>query len=435
MPRILIAALLLAGCFDDEPTLHSVPPPSIAPPSTIEPPEAPPLPPAPSPWELITPGEFPDVYFGVSWSEWPCDDMLDGDGADPNVDGDIWGPCPSNLAVIDLMGQVVAEFEWPGEADDEVPWWSEWNHLTMQQAGPGQFLVVAENWGNDPDEDNDGFWQGTRWQAWIADAVDGSFTEVLSWDPASGYIRITESGRLIPMDSIGTWIHVGVWQEDPDWLLIWGGEGNCANDGAGLTSLTMTHRSRPMDLGRMWSVDELLPEDLAEREGTLWPWAMQSGIDENGDGQLLLGVADNYCMEVQGEHELIAWTPEGISWRTQPGLDTWPMEASFAGWNGGGALTMAYAQDDGTGGRWKVSGPTGVQEGDLPMDRWNYRAGPMLDPAGPTFATLGNNATVEGDVIDIYHQGEKVWSIEELRFGLQPRRVYLRDVVMLPPAY
>ncbi len=430
MLRPLIALVFLAACSSEEPTLFTAPPPGeivTAPPSG--PPVGPPPPPAPSPWELITPGEFPDVYFGVVWSEWPCDNTLDGNNADPGVDGDIWGPCPSSMAVVDLMGQVVAEFDLP-DNDDETPWWSNWNHVSIKPAGPGQFLVVAEFWGDDI-PDADGFWQGTQWQGFIADAYDGSFTKVLSWNPMSGYIRIEESGRLLPMDAYGTWIHVGVWQEDPDWLLIWGGYGNCYDNGGGLRSLTMTHRSRPMDLGRMWTVDELLPPDLAAQETTLWPWAMESGVDEEGRGQLLLGVTGSGCEEVPVEPELLGWTPDGVAWRAQPGIETWPMTATFAGWGGGGALTMAPMPSDGLSVEWRVSGPDGVRSGEMGYDRWSYRAGPMLDPVGPTFATIGAKSQGVGDAIDIVHAGEVVWSIESLRFGLQDRDVYLRDVVLL----
>lgn len=432
--RFLMLAVLLAACSSDEPTLYEYVAPTVPVAAPWEPPPPPPVPPVPSPWEAITPGQFPDVYFAVVWSDYPCDDLLDGDGADPLV-GDIWGPCPSSLAIVDLMGQVIAEFDWPAESDEDSdqPWWNSYNHLALQPAGPGRVLVVAENWGDELDSDADGFWQGVRWHGWIADAVDGSLSEVLRWTPEAGYIDIVESGRRIPMEPWGTWIHVGVWPEDPDWLMLWGGEGNCANGGEGLQSLMMTHRSQPMDLGRMWTVDELLPPDLAERETTLWPWAMQAGMDEAGRGQLLLGVADDSCLESAGEPELVSWSPdEGVAWRAQTGVDTQPMEATFAAWSGGGALTLATPAEPGGAPRWRVSQPLEQTEGELPLDRWQHRAGPLLDPAGPTFATMGAKTAEAGDAIDIFHGGQKVWSIEKLKFGLQERDVYLRDVILLP---
>lgn len=70
-------------------------------------------------------------------------------------------------------------------------------------------------------------------------------------------------------------------------------------------------------------------------------------------------------------------------------------------------------------------------EGTLPVNRGKDKAGPMLDPAGPTFATVATKADAVGDAIDIFHRGELVWSIDELRLGLQARDVYLRDVVLL----
>ena len=75
-----------------------------------------------------------------------------------------------------------------------------------------------------------------------------------------------------------------------------------------------------------------------------------------------------------------------------------------------------------------------AERGMVPNATWNVRPGPMLDPAGPTFAVLVGEPTLEpSDSIAFIHGGQEVWRIEKLRFGLQERGVGLRDLIVLPP--
>ena len=84
--------------------------------------------------------------------------------------------------------------------------------------------------------------------------------------------------------------------------------------------------------------------------------------------------------------------------------------------------------------RWHMVTPDGEQSGPAPEDVWNVRAGPMLDPQGPTFVVLGRDPAVPaGDSVFVLHDGDVVWSIDQLRFGLQPRDVTIMDIIVLPP--
>lgn len=434
MHRALIAMILLSAC-SEEPYLRAAADypdePTLGPAAPLDPPAAPPL---PSPWDLLTPSELPDVHFVVAWTEYDCaGNTWDGDGANP-VDGEIWGPCPGYLAVIDLAGQVIAEFPLPGE-DGEDEWYGGYNHLSLSPAGPGRFLVVAETWGDVADADADGFWQSVGWTAWIADAYDGSLTEVARWEPQHGRVRIVESGVLVPMDPSGSWMHVGVWPEDPDLLVLWSGEGSCANSGQGLDSLRLIHRNRPMEEGLIFDVRDLLPEDLADVEGTLWPWTMQTALDEEGRGQFLLGVSSDSCGDDPGVgRHVVSWSPDGgLDWRAPISEETWPLNATFAARGGGAALTTAQGIYDVSAARYRMTSRDAVVEGELDPDRWLYRPGPVLDPAGPTFLTMAIRDDSWGEAIDVHHRGERVWSIDALRFGLQERPVWLRDVILLQP--
>jgi hypothetical protein len=82
--------------------------------------------------------------------------------------------------------------------------------------------------------------------------------------------------------------------------------------------------------------------------------------------------------------------------------------------------------------RWRMTSPASVSEGPLSPERSGYRPGPVLDPQGPTFTVIGTDIeTWAGDSLDFYHQGEVVWSIDRLKFGLQERQVYFADVILL----
>ncbi len=437
MVRALIALVLLSAC-SEEPYLRAAPefpdddPPVVGPIEPLDPPA-----PLPSPWDILTPSELPDVHFAVAWTEYDCTGQTwDGDGADPES-GELVGPCPGHIAVIDLTGQVIAEFPLPGEEDSDQNWDDGYNHLSLSPAGPGRFLIVAESWGDvaENDADESGFWQSMGWQAWIGDAYDGSLTEVARWEPAFGHVRIVESGVLLPMNPFGSWMHVGVWPEDPDVLVLWGGEGYCSNNGDGLNSLRLIHRNRPMDTGAVYDVRDLLPEDLAAVEGTLWPWAMKTALDEEGRGQFLLGVSSDSCGDDPGVgRHVVSWSPErGMDWRAPIGEETWPLSATFAAHSGGGALTMSPGIYDVAPPSYRMTSAAGVLQGELNEERWSYRPGPVLDPAGPTFASLGIRDDSWGEAIDIHHRGELVWSIDALSFGLQERVVWLRDVILLQP--
>ena len=135
------------------------------------------------PWGNLNPGDLPQVYFAVAYSDYSCDDV-DGDGGDPgegdlggggavgddsdadgpvedieedeppDEDGDIWYECPARLAVIDLLGQVIAEFPLPGESDA----YTAWSYLSLAPAAATrqllEFASLARNVDHLSEEDN-----------------------------------------------------------------------------------------------------------------------------------------------------------------------------------------------------------------------------------------------------------------------------------------
>lgn len=404
-------------------------------PGTVPAPPGLPLPPdlpdpPGSPWGDLTPGNIPDLYFAVAWSEWDCSALSDLDGyEDADADGlseaDVDdGGCPVRYSVIDLYGQVIAEFPLPGESDE----WTQWSHLSLAPAGPGQFLAVAESWGDAYDAS--GFWAGTSWQAWRGDAYTGQLEEIAHWNPGEGKAQLSATGRLIDIDW-NAWAHLGIWASDPDWLVAWWGGHGCEP----LREIKQMSLAGD-ELDRFWRPEDLLPPEMQGTEPVhLWPWNMETGLADDGHANMLLGVSDSWCTSTSPRYDLVAWSPSaGPLWTAAVSQDAPLTGARWAGHGGGAALQLDPAWGEGT---WRVFRADGVVEGQIPADMYNVKAGPMLDPAGPTFMTISyvDEAAAGGGwhgALDVFHEGEPVWTIGQMRFGLQHRNVFFQDAVLLP---
>jgi len=464
MTRIApFALLLLAGCASDFQILSLPADPPATEAVGVPPfegpidPVRPPQPPGGGPWSNLNPGELPEVYFAVAYSDWSCDDVDGaadpgdeppfgapdeddevGDDGSPDSDGDIWYECPARLAVIDLMGQVIAEFPLP----DETPAWTPWSYLSLAPAGPGQFLAVMENWnqvsdGASDDADADGFWQGRPWEALRGDALTGQIDRVARWDMNTGLVEMAGTGDLVDLGSWNAWANLAIAPTMPDWLMMWAGTTNCSE----MQSLRAVHLTGAED-EKVWTASELLPPELLPEDGgkpRFWPWNLDGGADLDGNSRMLLGVSNDGCGgDAGGSYDLVAWSPEeGPLWH-QPALAegwTWPPAASWVGHSGGAALEIAfgYAPDQ----LYRLLSEDGIREEPLPADPdiQTRVAGPLIDPAGPTFVTISRRVQEFDyrDVLEIHHEGEVVWTIDAMRFGLAARPVFFADVVMLPP--
>ena len=260
-------------------------------------------------------------------------------------------------------------------------------------------------------------------------------TPLAVWDTMTGQARISSTGRVVDLGGWSGWLHVGMWPQDPEHLLFLSGDGSCGGDGLrGLRSVDLVNGNA---LDQIWEAADLLPPELllASPDATRWPWSFQTGADDDGNPALLLGVGDGGCQNPP-LNALVAWDASaGPRWTAPLDQPGWPMSATFAAWNGGGALRVAIDPYDGSWG-WTFHGPDGEQMGALETGPWQYRPGPVFDPAGPTFAvisTISDETWGQKDVVDVYHRGEKIWRIDGLQFGLAERVVSLQDLVLLPP--
>ncbi len=438
----LAMTLLLAACASDYGLSQAPPEVPDRPANPLDPPDGPgtaptppdlpdfpdlPDPPDPpdNPWDDINPGDMPDVYLAVAWSEYECCWYCD--ALDPYpVEEDIMA-CWSRFAVVDLHGQVVAEFPLPQEQGQD---WSPYSYLNMVPAGPGRFLAVVNNWDSGWDDDDDGLPYSSWWEVWLLDAVEMSTTRVAHWDPEFAGVTIDGTDRLLFTGGAGAAPLLGVWPTDPDRLVFWIHEGSECPQGV-TGELHAIHVTDPEAPVLAWKVEELMPEGMAEEMGGVQPWSLELSVDEQGSPTALLGVMGGACG--WGDYELrVVHT----SLNAEPGWNelvqgAWsPLKPTYAGWNGGAALHVPGW----SGGlpSWQLMGPDGTENGPLPEDMMIGFAGPVIDPEGPTFALVGGTGEFDyHHEIVVVHGGEPVWRIDALRFGLQERGVFFADVDLL----
>jgi hypothetical protein len=440
---VALLGLLLAGCGndyqlslfepapddpeDDDPTDG----PGPIRPATPALPPSPPTPPTPpnSPWPPVV-GNVPDLYFAIAWSEWPCywGNDVAMDGVSSPSEADVWMPCDArNVAVVNMFGEVVDEFS-PEDLDDSVPV----DFVQLANAGPGQFLHVFHRYDYAYDTDGDGFYGGSPWQAWRGDSYTGEHLMVATWDYSSAQAYLPQAGRYLDVGGYNTNLHLGVLPTDPNMLITWQGQQWCDPE-APIQPLQLTHMFDGSVISEGWQPEQFLPAEVRDFMDTPSGWNMDLSLNEDGDLSALFGVTTGGCSglpEDPATLQLVSWSPsEGASWYAPTDVGWQPRAATYAGWRGSGALNLLgdYGEV-----RWRMTSPTAVSEGSLSPHLQSYRPGPVLDPQGPTFTVMGTDAqSWDGDSLDFYHQGEVVWSIDRLRFGLAERRVFFADVILL----
>ena len=463
----LALVLLNAGCTSDT-ALREAPPPQPAEegapggPNGPGPgggwPGQPPLP--QGPWAGLDPGDMPDIYFVVAHGDinccWNCDGAFPGGGVDsPDPESEDDGPidgseesgngatdedigyvCRVDYAIVDLFGQVIADFALPGT--DEGAYWT---HMRVQPAGPGRFLAVAQGW-NVPAAPAPGPEDGIVDEpyggaylplvAFEIDAVAETTTMVAWQDGNSGELVLPATGRRVPIGQAWTPAQIAFAPNDPDWIYVWGSPNDCSE---GTPSLRAVNRVNRNVLDRVWTTDDLFTDETAEL-GAMIPFALEPSLDDAGDPIFLLALSDMGCTGGFAPFSVLsAWSPTtGPAFSSvQSGVTSYGApRPTFAGWSGGGALqvTSSYSPS-----AWQLTQKKQTLTGPMQGFSWNVRPGPVLDPAGPTFVVAGipDDGSSQSDVIKVVHAGEVVWEIDRLRFGLQGRQVSVFDIAILPP--
>ncbi len=435
--------LLLGACANDYELMHVVPTPHGTPtaqpaphppaPPTLPQPPQPPQPPHPpnSPWPPEV-GTVPDLYFAIAWSETPCysSDHLWADGLElsESQDSALWATCDArNVAVVNMFGEVVDEFTPPSLQGDEVS-----EFLQLVNAGHGQFLHVFNRYNYDSMDGDASFYSGTPWEAWRGDSYTGEHLLVANWDQSNQQLLLPQAQRHLDVGGSFSYLQLGVLPTQPDQLVAWHSQGGCGPS-TQVQPLQVADMFDSSALNVGWQPEEFLPEEVFEQVDNPWTWNMDLSMNEDGELSALFGVTTGGCSglpEDPSTPTLVSWTPEGDSnWYAPTELGWQSQSATYAAWNGTGALNLL---DINGSQRWRVTTPEAVHEGDLSASLSGYKPGPLIDPQGPTFTVIGTDFnTWDGDSIDFYHQGAVVWSIDKLKFGLQERRVYFADVILL----
>ena len=376
-------------------------------------------------------GDVPDLYFAIAWSETPCSwgDSLWADGSQPEEQSDVWSFCDGrNVAVVNMFGEVVDEFNAPGLEDAEAV-----EFIQLSGGGPWQILHVVQPLGEiDAGTNSDAFYTGMSWEAWRGDSYSGEHLKVAEWDNEAQQLWLPQVGHHVAVGSETNALQVGLITTQPDLLLTWPGQSWCSPD-TSVQPARISHLFSPEVLIPSWNPEQFLPEEVLDEVGIPSGWSMNLSVDEEGDLSALFGVTTGGCSGEPNDAatlQLVSWSPDPDEAWFSPTETGWqPRSATYTGQRGTGALNLLG--DLGLP-RWRVTSPSLVSEGELSPERGGYRPGPILDPQGPTFTVIGTDLqTWAGDSLDFYHQGEVVWSIDRLKFGLQERQVYFADVVLL----
>jgi hypothetical protein len=418
---LLVPGLSMLACASEY-ALHAAPPELLRPGGPIDPigPNGPPMPPNPpappsSPWDDLNPGDLPEVYFGIAYGDPWCGQYYDG-AAETDED---WGGCAVRYAVIDLRGQVVAEFDLPGQQQGAY-----WEHLELSPAGPGKLLAVA--WGYEDvygGMDPDGFWAETPWRAFLLDAVQRTITPFARWDSATGMVRFDGHERSVDLPG-SSWLQMRVRPDDPSRVYVWGTGDGCT----GIGNLKEIVLGEPQMLPRIWRPIDLLPPDYVYPMPAAWN--LDVSLDDDGRASLMLGFSQSGCYGGGASRVRVLDPDAGFQWEADLHVEGWPASATYAGWRGGGVLTIASPWADP---QWVMTGPDGVAGGPLGGTAL-ATAGPVLDPEGPTFLVTRTRTDGQGgNEIEIWHRGERVWTIPGLRFGLGTQIVSVLGLSLVQP--
>ena len=358
-----------------------------------------------SPWGSLDPGDLPEVYFAVAW-DWGYDYCGDG----------CWeeGYYQPMIAVVDLEGQVIVEFEAPYDYA---------SILALRPAGPGQFDVTVAPW--DYGYDDAAREPAASWEVWRADAVTGSFTRILHVADDGPVIDAT-GRKLMALGTPSRRHQLVSWPSDPGRALVLSDRASCGADDDPILTSAPLYGNGKVD---RWYEQELLPAAMIEDGIAPYPWTVHAAEDADGQRSLLTGwLTDCYTYG----SAFTAWSPEhGVLWQVDAPGQLYPFDASYSADDGGAVLYLTQN----TEGRqiWHLDGPAGTWSGEVKDDSWLARPGPVLDPENASFMTIATRTETGRDALDIYFRDKRVWQIDTFRFGLDEVELHVSHVALITP--
>ncbi len=371
-----------------------------------------------SPWDAIDPGSLPEEFFAIAWR--PLEATADG-----------WLAGDLRYDVVDASGEVAVSFAWPVPTSDLL-------HLGLHAAGPGRFLVVARM-PDDGGPDADPYER----RVWLADAVAETVTEVLRIG-FDGRLVLPVTGEAIDLGFPTTTLRVAADPLWPDRLYVLPDE--LADDvGATAAPLYSFDWATADQIVRVHDPSEWLPAGLSSGDGlpAAFPWSLATTFD-GARTRLVFGVEGVLGDDADEDAD---WTSRFYTWAPSTGAVDWDVDvtalavradATFASDPDGSGEGTALFQRGGqsiacappeftllrSNASLSVSGAPSID------CAWG---GPLLDPAGPTFAYFGSSddSDVPGHSLVVSHEADDVWAVDRFRAGVSWTPFLLRQVVRL----
>jgi len=353
----------------------------------------------PSAWAALEPGEMPEEFFAVAWS-------------DPGeVENNCYGPCPGvpRYDIIDVMGQVVSSFESPCTNLFA-------QHHSLQAAGPGRFLAVTS--GHSPDSPY-------NQHVWLGDGISGESEVIMQWGWGTK-VYLPQADAEVELPGLMNQARVLVDPQDEDrfFVLI----SNSMMYAQPLLGTLFSINVRDPDAEvMMWPAHTMITPDMVPSWGHA-PWApwLVDTFQRGDETMLVLG------LQVQDEEGELRTVLTGFS--PQRGPMTWRMDLS--GLHQSGELNMLpptslsdarvlfHQGNDG----WCPQANFSRFDGETlhsfsgSEELFCSRLGPILDDRADTFVYFGyidDQGLERQQRAFVNHRGVDVWELSTFRDGLQ----------------
>lgn len=364
------------------------------------------------PWGKLDPGGLPEVYLVVAWTDYDTRaDYITGD--------ELWSQVhPTWYTVFDLRGQAILSFDTP---PDRLL-----THAALEPAGPGLFQATVNTW---PIAEDGSVIADPAWEVWRGDGVAQTFTPVMHHDAATGVLTMPTTGVELPLGT-GKLLTAASFPSDPSRTWLWASRSPCSGTTLDPLRGVSTHRAgAPV---AMRQPRQVIDASTAEAGGYVSEF--EAGTDTAGVDRGLIGLLRQLCYDsFDPRLTLTAFELAGeSSWTHVVPLNdgTRVDHVRFSPEAGGQALWVSV--DPNGVSRWNLRGPDGLRDGVLDDHLVDYRTGPVIWPDTGTFTTIAGRKDRTGDAITLYNRGKRVYELDMFKFGVEKRRLWIEDVVVLP---
>ena len=366
----------------------------------------------PSPWDNLSPAELPEEYFALAWNDprFGCHDCFTPVYDRPRYD------------IVDVQGRIVVSFD--------LPWSSYVEHLSMNPAGPAEFLAVSRV----------SLPTGERpWKAWFGDGTTGEVSVAMEWG-WNGDVYLPQADRLIHLPEWLGDAHVMPDPANEDRLYVLPQNTNqYANPLLGtLYSIDLFDPEAPVVT---WSPEDMVgPELIPEWGWAPWaPWHTEAYFD----GEKPVIVLGLEVFDEEGEYRRIlkSFSPQlgPLGWEMDLTEVTQHREVVFQPPRGERPASVLFHTIE----------PSWCQPADF--TRFNgaeltsvdgspgmtcTRLGPVLDDEGRTFLYYGTQLeagvpATSSQQLMISHDGMDVWQYSRFQDGFNSIPFEIHDLVRL----